>query len=642
MGSPVTGLIVDALGFLTGAILYLMLIAMVWRERAGEGTGFLSRRGQLPLLTGLFGFVWNAGALLSFGTRMFDGAGPAPAALVAVAFGALGCLPAVVVHALIEGRETAGGRRVMRAVIVVAYGLSLTAAVMHLLAAARGEPVPSRPALWLLTAGFTAVTVSLLVATRRQPIGRRGIWVAALAVFSVSALHFGRHNGDEAWWVELIGHHASLPLALAILHQDYRFALADLFLKNAIALLLLMGVSLGVLSGFVVPLMHWQDASGGWDPRAVALLVVLWMATAVVFPPLKRLANRLVDRAVLRRPDYEVTLAAFAAALETAEVTRHVTSAVGGALESALGASDHRLIPDPLPEHDPRLVVTGSALRALSDPSATALLRLRTVEPPHPAIVVGAMTAGRRLLSDDVRLLETISRLAARRIDALRVAQERLEYSLREQRMQRLAREAELRALRAQLNPHFLFNALTTIGHLVQTAPSRAVDTLLRLTHVLRGVLRRSSDEFSTLGEEVDLLRSYLDIEQARFEERLRVTIDVPAALRGATIPTLLLQPLVENAVKHGLSSRRAGCALTISAAADGARLRVSIADTGVGFEPTARGRRRGVGLTNVEQRLAAHYGAAASFRIDSAPGRGTTVTVVVPDAKALATVAAG
>src|SRR5213592_1423131 len=97
---------------------------------------------------------------------------------------------------------------------------------------------------------------------------------------------------------------------------------------------------------------------------------------------------------------------------------------------------------------------------------------------------------------------------------------ERYQRDIQEQEMRKLAAEAELRALRAQLNPHFLFNALTTIGYLIQTAPEKAVETLMRLTQLLRGVLR-STGEFSTLGDEIKLIESYLEIERARFEERL-------------------------------------------------------------------------------------------------------------------------
>ena len=161
--------------------------------------------------------------------------------------------------------------------------------------------------------------------------------------------------------------------------------------------------------------------------------------------------------------------------------------------------------------------------------------------------------------------LEAIAVVVARRIDAIRITHERYERELREQEIGKLATEAELRALRAQINPHFLFNALTTIGYLIQTAPPRALETLMRLTSLLRGVLR-SEGEFTTLGRELEIVEAYLDIEHARFEQRLRVRIDVPPGLRDIRVPPLLLQPLVENAVKHGIAPQRDGGEVSVSA----------------------------------------------------------------------------
>ena len=177
--------------------------------------------------------------------------------------------------------------------------------------------------------------------------------------------------------------------------------------------------------------------------------------------------------------------------------------------------------------------------------------------------------------------------VAARRIDAIRITHERYEREIREQEMEKLATEAELRALRAQLNPHFLFNALTTIGHLIQTAPPRALETLLRLTALLRAVLR-SEGEFTTLGREMEMVEAYLDIERARFERRLRVTLDVPPGLPALRVPPLVLQPIVENAVKHGISpQRRRRRRRRISARVDHARgaaqLVLTVTDTGAG-----------------------------------------------------------
>jgi LytS/YehU family sensor histidine kinase len=197
--------------------------------------------------------------------------------------------------------------------------------------------------------------------------------------------------------------------------------------------------------------------------------------------------------------------------------------------------------------------------------------------------------------------------------------------------------EAELRALRAQVNPHFLFNALTTLGYLIQTAPDRALETLLRLTSLLRGVLR-SEGEFATLGRELDIVESYLEIERARFEERLRIHIDVPPALRTIRVPALLLQPVVENAVKHGVAPLAQGGEVTIRGTlgqgADGSfELSLTVADTGSGATAAElrRGRAVGVGLSNVERRLHGQYGSDASLSIRSVPGVGTTVTIRLP-----------
>jgi len=226
--------------------------------------------------------------------------------------------------------------------------------------------------------------------------------------------------------------------------------------------------------------------------------------------------------------------------------------------------------------------------------------------------------------------------LLGRRVDAIRLARERYERERREQQIAALASQAELRALRAQINPHFLFNALTTVGYLIQTAPPRALKTLMQLTALLRGVLR-SEGEFTTLGRELDLIESYLDIERARFEDRLRVTIDVPAALKGLRVPPLLLQPVVENAVKHGIAPQRHGGTVVVTARLDpagaGSTLVLVVHDSGSGITAAelARGRVLGVGLTNIERRLACHYGASAVLSITSDPNGGTTVEIRLP-----------
>ncbi|MEZ5419130.1 MAG: histidine kinase, partial [Vicinamibacterales bacterium] len=189
--------------------------------------------------------------------------------------------------------------------------------------------------------------------------------------------------------------------------------------------------------------------------------------------------------------------------------------------------------------------------------------------------------------------------------------------------IERLAAEAELKALRAQINPHFLFNALNTIGYLIESAPPRALKTLLRLTSLLRSVLT-SDGEITTLGREIDLVNHYLDIEKERFEERLRVTVDVPAALRVLPIPCLIVQPLVENAVKHGVAPSIPGGHVHIAAGLDAGRgtptLVITVENTGAPLTAPADDATR-VGLGNVERRLAGHYGRAATLVLRAVDG---------------------
>jgi two-component system, LytTR family, sensor kinase len=229
-------------------------------------------------------------------------------------------------------------------------------------------------------------------------------------------------------------------------------------------------------------------------------------------------------------------------------------------------------------------------------------------------------------------MLERVSLLAGRRIDALRLSDERYERMLREREISALAAQAELRALRAQINPHFLFNALTTLGYLIQQAPTRAVDTLMRLTTLLRSVLR-SEGEFTTLGHERELIECYLQIERERFEERLEAHVDVPASLTDIAIPSLIVQPLVENAIKHGIARAREGGRVVVTARRDDTdnQLRIVVRNTGAplnGRTPSAGG---GIGLQSVERRLQCYYGDAATLTLTRSEGGETVAELRLP-----------
>jgi len=187
--------------------------------------------------------------------------------------------------------------------------------------------------------------------------------------------------------------------------------------------------------------------------------------------------------------------------------------------------------------------------------------------------------------------------------------------------------EAETAALRAQLQPHFLFNTLNAISALVPDQPVLAQRLIARLGDLLRLSIDQDRSQRSALAHELDFTDTYLAIEEARLGNRLRVVRDVAPDMLAVEVPALLLQPLVENAVRHGIAPSIGGGTLTIEAKAAGGMLRIRIADDGKG----ADGIREGVGLGNTRHRLRQLYGENQSFEIDTAPGKGFRVTILVP-----------
>ena len=190
--------------------------------------------------------------------------------------------------------------------------------------------------------------------------------------------------------------------------------------------------------------------------------------------------------------------------------------------------------------------------------------------------------------------------------------------------------QAELRALRAQIQPHFLFNTLNTIAALIAENPKAAEDTVTRLAEVFRYVLTRSGQEHAPLGEELDFVRDLLSIERLRLGERLRIEESLENGLEGVAVPTLLLQPLVENAVRYGPAARPKGGTIRLSARREGPHLVLEVEDDGPGFDPEAAQSGTGFGLHSVRERLRA-LGPPHAIEIHSTPGGGTRIRLNLP-----------
>ncbi|MCC7415796.1 MAG: histidine kinase [Acidobacteria bacterium] len=207
----------------------------------------------------------------------------------------------------------------------------------------------------------------------------------------------------------------------------------------------------------------------------------------------------------------------------------------------------------------------------------------------------------------------------------------RIEHRLQEQ--EKLLLAAKVEALANQINPHFLFNTLASISSLIRTQPDTARMLIAKLSGLLRRLMR-SSDHFVTLREELESVDEYLDIEMVRFGPQLVVEKQISAATLDVIVPSMLLQPLVENSIKHGLSRKVGGGRIIIRTAFERGHTRIEVRDDGLGMteEGLMRASRGGIGLSNVNERLRTIYGAHCSVTLTSVEGQGTLASVEIPD----------
>ena len=219
--------------------------------------------------------------------------------------------------------------------------------------------------------------------------------------------------------------------------------------------------------------------------------------------------------------------------------------------------------------------------------------------------------------------------------EAASLVSAQVELSIVSEQEERLA-QAELRALRAQISPHFIYNALAAVAGDIHVRPDEARELLSDFAEFTR-YLFRDGRSYVTLGEELDHVERYLRLEQARFRDSLHVSIEVPPETRDAVVPAMSVQPLVENAVRHGVERRAGTGRVTISAAVKDGDVVLRVTDDGVGIQPervsdVLAGAGGGIGLSNVDGRLRATFGERYALRIESVLGAGTTTVMTVPN----------
>ncbi|MBX5494783.1 MAG: histidine kinase [Bryobacteraceae bacterium] len=607
-------LLVNTIGHSVGALIFGIFIYLLLRDRAGARL----RSSRLSLIAALFAFSWHFSSLAVIAVLAREG--NPNSFLVFLSASALSLLPAVLLHLSPAGRH--------RYIVVAGYLLSILAVAVHGSELLISRPQSHRLALTLITIGFGVLTVLSAIhliarsgRSDRKQVLSRVLGTMSLFLFAMSFVHFDARTFDHPWPLELLLHHASIPLALFVLLQDYRFVLLDAFLRFLANILLAALLTFGAIRTAKV----LGDSVAG-DPFSEGMLMVGACMTFVLFAVLRTRLQAALTRIIFQRPDLEKVLEGLridaaatkdeAAYLKAAEsrVARFIDAEIVPAsdISGSLLALDLHfpLLSADLPAHCRDL---------LAERGIEAVVPLRPSYGDSRFLLLGRRQGGRRYLSEDLQALARLSREIVDQTERFR-----------ESELRRLVTQAELRALQSQIHPHFLFNALNTLYGVIPRNATGARRTVLNLADIFRYFLQ-TDRSYIALEEELKIVKAYLEIEALRLGPKLRTEINVAEEALRTPIPVLSVEPLVENAVKHGVATQAEGGFVRVEAYHEPEGLRIRVVDSGKGFTDE----KRGVGLENVRRRLRLCYGPEGRLDIQSSP-EGTSVGFLVPASKSV------
>lgn len=519
-----------------------------------------------PITAAALALAWNLVSLLVLGTDQPDTL--AARWMIAIGFSVLSLLPAVLFDLCLSGGWLARA----------GYLLSAATIAPHIVEVFRPDTDLHRIALVTLSIGFGLLTAIAAARSYRQ--ATRLIGTMSLFLLAMSFVHLGDGHAEQIWSQELFFHHAAIPLALLVLLQDYRFVLLDAFLRFLANFLL---AALFVTAGTLAWQFDWVPNPD--TPMRLALLLTGACLGLIAFAMLRTQVQRLLTRVVFARPDERRLL----------EQLRHPVREEAEYLRSAAQL---------LGEY------VGADVQITDNPTDISIA-LRSAR--H--LSFGRRTGGRRYLSEDLQVLQRAAGVIDEQLDAHRESETR-----------RLVAQAELRALQSQIHPHFLFNALNALYGIIPREAKGARDTVLNLADIFRYFLD-TRKTLVPLSEELHIVRAYLDIEHLRLGAKLQSSLLVSEDALDVQIPVLSLQPIVENAIKHGIAPLSSGGTVTVRGRLVVGALILTVEDTGRGFDIQTRS---GVGLQNVERRLELSYGDAAHLKIASST-TGSTVTITIP-----------
>ncbi|HSP69296.1 MAG TPA: histidine kinase [Bryobacteraceae bacterium] len=577
-------LLVNTLGHSAGVLIFGIFLALLVRDRAARRL----RGGVKSILAALLALIWNVASLIVLGSASPDTW--FVRITIAIGFSVVSLLPAVLFDLCLARRY--------RPLVRSGYALGALATALHVAELFRENSSYHRWGLTSITLGFGILTLIAAILVYRDEHDRattsRLVGTMSLFLLALSFVHLGSGHAEQIWSQELAFHHAAIPLALLVLLQDYRFLLLDAFFR------FLANVLLAAVFVFAaVALWRFDLLPAADTPFHAALLLAGASLVLVLFALARGGVQRALTRLIFRRPNEEALLRDLKIPVSSED--EYVAGAVAR-LGEFMGA--------------PARVVTSSQER--EDPGAEAVIPLRSGSGGPLYALLGRRAGGRRYLSED---LQALNRAAA-------VIGEQLE-QYRDLETRRLVAQAELRALQSQIHPHFLFNALNALYGIIPKEARGARETVLNLADIFRYFLE-TRKTLVPLEEEMHIVKAYLDVERLRLGDKLRLEIEVTPEAQAVPIPILSIQPLVENAVKHGIAPQAGGGLIQIHASISSqGSLRISVRDSGPGFSSSIR---TGVGLENVERRLELCYDGEAKLTIESGAS-GTEVSVRIPAA---------
>jgi len=564
-------LLVNTIGHCAGALAFgilFYLLLLDWRRATGD-------RSLLPAIAAGLALLWNVGSLIGMATaptgdRIAD-------IIVAASFSVLSLLPAVLLHISLRSRP--------RFLWISGYAVSAAAVALHIGDLVTGAPRFHYAAILLITIGFASLTAaSVLHEALSGPhdgSGKRLAGAMVLFLFAISFAHLGSAHDIKAWSGEAALHHAGIPLALFVLLQDYRFLLLDAFIRFLVNGLL---AAFAVWASIAAEAKFGLVARGAHEPFYAGLIFTGACLALSLFGYLRGRAQRFLTRAVFLRENPEQTLMRLREIGDSISAETEYLTAAAEAIAGFFSAS--------------RLEVRAGGETDLSVPGwVQAMASFRFSRGDAHVLLLGPRRGGRRYLSEDLEALDRLTAVVCEQVERHRSAE-----------MLALVSQAELRALQAQINPHFFFNALNTLYGVIARENSAARRLVMNLAGLFRTSFAAGSG-VSSLAEEIKIVRAYLEIEELRLGSKLSTRFDIEESVLTAEVPVLSIQPLVENAVKHGVACREGGGFVHLRVQKEANSVVVAVSNSGV-FREAGKGQScHGIGMTNVRRRLGLRYG---------------------------------